>query len=104
MAVIFFVAGLGAGLVFIPFQVMLQKRTPESLTGRVFGTVTSLTSTAAVLGPICGGFLVTTFGPAPAFMLSGCLMIVIGLVLLLFKSAILKRDREVTESLLEAAS
>lgn len=101
LAVIFFVAGLGAGLVFIPFQVMLQKRTPESLTGRVFGAVTSLTSTASVLGPICGGLLVTTFGPAPAFMLSGSLMAVIGLMLLMFRPVIMKRDREVSEIVFE---
>ncbi|GGH38317.1 MFS transporter [Paenibacillus segetis] len=104
LAFIFFVAGLGAGLVFIPFQVMLQKRTPESLTGRVFGTVTSLTSTASILGPICGGLLVTTFGPAPAFIVSGSLLAVIGLLLLLFRPAIMKRDREVSEIVLEAAS
>ncbi len=89
---VFFLAGLGAGMTFIPFQVTLQQRTPESLTGRVFGTVTSITSAAAVIGPLVGGFLVTVFGPAPAFILSGGLVALIGLLVLLFKPLILKRD------------
>ncbi|WP_334074709.1 MULTISPECIES: MFS transporter [Paenibacillus] len=93
MLALYFLAGTGAGLVFIPFQVTLQQRTPESLTGRVFGTVTSVTSAAAVVGPMFGGYIVTAFGPAPAFILSGGLMVLLALLLLLFKSLIMKRDR-----------
>lgn len=90
--VLFFLAGMGAGMTFVPFNVMLQQRTPEAMIGRVFGTVTSITSAASVLGPVFGGSLVTAFGPAPAFMLSGGLMALIGLLLLLFRPAIMKRD------------
>lgn len=88
----FFLAGVGAGFTFIPFQVALQQRTPESLIGRVFGTVTSVTSAAAAVGPVFGGYLVTVFGPAPAFIVSGGLMALIGIVLLFFKPLIMKRD------------
>ncbi|HEY4391931.1 MAG TPA: MFS transporter [Paenibacillus sp.] len=90
--ILFVLAGLGAGMTFIPFQVMLQQRTPEALIGRVFGTVTSVTSTAALIGPVVGGYLVTTFGPQIAFIISGSLVALIGCVLLMFKSTILKRD------------
>ncbi|WP_213508490.1 MFS transporter [Paenibacillus faecis] len=93
MLALYFLAGTGAGLVFIPFQVTLQQRTPESLTGRVFGTVTSVTSAAAVAGPMFGGYIVTAFGPAPAFILSGGLMVLLACLLLIFKSMIMKRDR-----------
>ncbi|WP_410770858.1 MFS transporter [Fontibacillus sp. BL9] len=96
MLIIFFVAGLGAGLTFIPFQVALQQRTPEALTGRVFGTVTSVTSAAAFIGPVLGGYLVTVFGPQFAFVLSGGLMALIGVLLLMFKPMILKRDKAAT--------
>lgn len=89
---IFFLAGMGAGMALIPFQVVLQQRTPETLTGRVFGTVTSITSAASVIGPMVGASLVTAFGPQPAFMLSGSLMALIGMLLLIFNPAIMKRD------------
>lgn len=88
----FFLAGVGAGFTFIPFQIALQQRTPEPLIGRVFGTVTSVTSAAAAIGPVCGGYLVTVFGPAPAFIVSGGLMALLGIVLLFFKPLIMKRD------------
>ncbi|MBU5673538.1 MFS transporter [Paenibacillus brevis] len=93
MMTMFLLAGLGAGLTFIPFQVTLQQRTPEAMTGRVFGTVSSVTSAAAVIGPLCGGYLVTMFGPEPAYILSGGLMTVIGLALLLFRKPIIERDQ-----------
>lgn len=97
MLTLFALAGLGAGMTFIPFQVMLQQRTPEAMTGRVFGTVSSLTSTATLIGPLFGGSLVTAFGPEPAFILSGCLMAVIGFLLLAFAPAIMKRDHGVAK-------
>ncbi|MGG3455826.1 MFS transporter [Paenibacillus timonensis] len=97
MLTLFAFAGLGAGMTFIPFQVMLQQRTPEAVTGRVFGTVSSLTSTATLIGPLFGGSLVTAFGPEPAFILSGCLMAAIGFLLLTIAPAIMKRDRVAVE-------
>ncbi len=93
MLALFAFAGLGAGMTFIPFQVTLQQRTPEAVTGRVFGTVSSLTSTATLIGPLFGGSLVTAFGPEPAFIVSGSLMAVIGFLLLSIAPAIMKRDR-----------
>lgn len=96
MLMLFLLGGLGAGLTFIPFQITLQKRTPEAMTGRVFGTVSSVTSAAAVIGPLCGGYLVTSFGPESAYMLSGGLMTLIGLAVLLFRKPIIKRDQAAT--------
>ncbi|MEF2966170.1 MFS transporter [Paenibacillus sp. M1] len=94
VALLFLLAGLGAGMTFIPFQVVLQQRTPEALTGRVFGTVSSVTSVSSVIGPLFGGYLVTAFGPSPAFILSGGLMALIGMLLLLFMPLIIKRDKD----------
>ncbi|MNP61111.1 enterobactin exporter EntS [compost metagenome] len=86
-------------MTFVPFNVMLQQRTPEAMIGRVFGTVTSITSAASVIGPIFGGTLVTAFGPSPAYMLSGGLMAVIGLLLLVFRPMIMKKDYRSTEGI-----
>ncbi|WP_310831270.1 MFS transporter [Paenibacillus pedocola] len=88
----FTAAGAGAGLVFIPFYAMLQRRTPEAYTGRVFGTVNSLTSAAVILGPVAGGALVTASGPVSAFILSGVLAALLGLAMLMLRSRIEERD------------
>lgn len=90
----FFMVGLGAGLTFIPFQTLLQQRTPSHLIGRVFGTVNSLTSAAVVLGPVIGGALVTAYGPVLAFIVSGVLMMLVGILLMLFRSIIETKDEQ----------
>ncbi|MFD1954080.1 MFS transporter [Paenibacillus thailandensis] len=81
--VCFFLAGFGAGMTFLPFQITLQQETPVHQTGRVFGTVSSLTSTATLLGPLLGGLFVTSFGAAPAFLLSGGAVALFGFAVLL---------------------
>lgn len=88
----FLLAGLGAGFVFIPFQVLLMKRTPEHLTSRVFGTVGSLTSAAVIMGPMLGGFMVTAWGPVFAFIVSGLGTSLLGVLFFLFKGRIERND------------
>ncbi|GGA32662.1 MFS transporter [Paenibacillus physcomitrellae] len=95
MILSFMIVGLGAGMTFIPFQTELQKRTPERLTGRVFGTVNSILSSASLIGPLVGGYLVTSFGAFVAFKISGGLVAALGLVLLVSKTVIMKRDHSV---------
>ncbi|WP_237391912.1 MFS transporter [Paenibacillus dendrobii] len=88
----FFFAGFGAGWTYIPFSTLLQQRTPVALTGRVFGAVNSLNSTAVILGPVFGGALVTAYGAVPAFILSGSLTALIGLLLLAGRRMIEQKD------------
>ncbi|MEK4234714.1 MFS transporter [Paenibacillus sp. FSL H7-0714] len=88
----FMFAGVGAGLAFIPFNSMLQQRTPAEYTGRVFGTIGSLTSAAVILGPVAGGALVTASGPVSAFILSGLHTGLLGLGLLMLRGKIERRD------------
>ncbi|HEY2493844.1 MAG TPA: MFS transporter [Paenibacillus sp.] len=90
----FFLAGFGAGFAFIPFQTLLQLRTPSTLTGRVFGTVNSLTSAAVIMGPVLGGALVTAYGPVPAFIVSGSLMVMMGLIVFLLRKWIQRKDQQ----------
>ncbi|OKP99915.1 MFS transporter [Paenibacillus sp. P46E] len=89
----FILAGAGAGFVLIPFNSMLQCRTPEAYTGRVFGIVGSLTSAAVILGPVAGGALVTVSGPVTAFIVSGMLAALLGASLLFLRPGIEKRDK-----------
>lgn len=92
LVICFFLAGFGAGMTFLPFQITLQQQTPEHQTGRVFGTVSSLTSSATLLGPLMGGLFVTSFGSAIAFMLSGVLVALLGITVLLLHKRIAGRS------------
>lgn len=94
----FLMVGFGAGMAFIPFQTMLQLRTPATLTGRVFGTVNSLTSAAVIVGPIVGGALVTAYGADLAFIVSGSLMFILGLGVLFVRFWIEKKDTDIAQS------
>lgn len=93
MLACFLLVGLGAGMTFIPFQIELQKRTPERMTGRVFGTVNSVLSVSSLIGPVIGGYLVTAFGAVTAFEMSGLLVAFFGIVLLCCKAVILKKEQ-----------
>ncbi|WP_036651384.1 MFS transporter [Paenibacillus pini] len=88
----FFAAGFGAGITAIPYQTMLQERTPVHLTGRVFGAVNSFSSSAVIIGPLFGGILVTAYGPITAFEISGGIMIIFALILLATKHYIERAD------------
>ncbi|UNK19217.1 MFS transporter [Paenibacillus sp. N3/727] len=92
----FFLAGAGGGFVFIPFQMLLMKRTPEHMTSRVFGTVGSLTSAAVIVGPMLGGMLVTMWGPVTTFIISGLGTALLGMTLLILKGRIEQRDHSTT--------
>lgn len=94
----FFFAGFGAGWTYIPFSALLQQRTPVSLTGRVFGAVNSLNSTAVILGPVIGGALVTSYGAVPAFIISGSLTAIIGLLLLAGRRVIERKGERTAAS------
>ncbi|MHA6534510.1 MFS transporter [Paenibacillus sp. BAC0078] len=100
----FVLVGVGAGFVIIPFNSMLQKRTPEAYTGRIFGIIGSLTSAAVILGPIAGGALVTASGPISAFIVSGVLAALLGALLLFLRTGIENRDAAAVRTLAEPAA
>lgn len=100
----FTLAGAGAGLVFIPFNSMLQRRTPEAYTGRVFGAVSSLTSAAVILGPVAGGALVTASGAVIAYVVSGVLTALLGAAMLVLRARIEGKDKRVLQDLQESVA
>ncbi|WP_458464617.1 MFS transporter [Paenibacillus sp.] len=79
----FALAGVGIGFAVVPFQILLQEQTPEAMTGRVFGTVGSVMTASNIMGPVVGGFMVTSFGVVPAFVSSGILLSLLGLIYLM---------------------
>jgi MFS family permease len=74
------IVGFCFGLALIPFEVMVQKMTPEAYTGRVFGTIDSITTLATILGTTLGGVLSQVFGVNITYNLAGGLLVVVGLV------------------------
>ncbi|MBT2663019.1 MFS transporter [Bacillus sp. ISL-45] len=91
-------AGFSAGLVFIPFQAAVQTETPVHMTGRVFGVLNSVTTTATVIGPLAGGLLATVLGVIPTFVITGLLLVAVSIIGLVFKSKIERGRANVSES------
>ncbi|WP_223703189.1 MFS transporter [Sutcliffiella deserti] len=92
-------AGFSAGLVFIPFQAAVQTTTPVHMTGRVFGVINSITTTATIIGPLVGGWLATIIGVIPAFIITASLLVVISIVGFIFKTRIERGNKSnVSES------
>lgn len=91
-------AGFAAGLVFVPFQASVQVDTPVELTGRVFGVIGSVTTTATIIGPLLGGWLSTIIGVIPTFIISASLLIVVSLIGFLTKNRVERGRKDVSES------
>ncbi|QQE77635.1 MFS transporter [Alicyclobacillus sp. SO9] len=93
-----FIAGIGAGFVFIPFQAAVQRDTPVELTGRVFGVIGSFTTGAALLGPVVGGAIITLFGPVDGFLITGTALAIIAVGVLILKNWMKPGDNVGTKS------
>lgn len=91
------VAGFAIGLVFIPFQASVQTDTPVHMTGRVFGVINSVTTTATIIGPLLGGWLATILGVIPTFIITGSLLIFISGIGFIFRSHIDRGKLDVTK-------
>ena len=70
-------AGFAASLVFVPFQATVQVDTPVHMTGRVFGVINSVTTTATIIGPLLGGWLSTIIGVIPTFIITASLLVLL---------------------------
>ncbi|WNB93064.1 MFS transporter [Bacillus sp. NEB1478] len=78
-----FLACIGAGLVFIPFQSNVMKETPSEMSGRTLGTIGSVMMLASLIGPLAGGILANIFGVIPIFICTSsglCLISVIAFI------------------------
>ncbi|WP_430789698.1 MFS transporter [Virgibacillus flavescens] len=75
-----FVAGFSASLLFVPFQATVQVDTPVHMTGRVFGVINSVMTTATIIGPLLGGWLATVIGVIPTFTITASLLVLVSLI------------------------
>jgi MFS family permease len=79
------IAGFSFGMAMIPFEVMAQKSTPTHFTGRVFGVIGSVVTTATVLGMFGGGLISEAFGVVFTYILSGSLLVLVGIIVYSFR-------------------
>ncbi|MGP4059544.1 MFS transporter [Halobacillus sp. H74] len=75
-----FTAGFSASLIFVPFQATVQVNTPVHMTGRVFGVINSVMTTATIIGPLLGGWIATIIGVIPTFTITASLLVVVSLI------------------------
>lgn len=92
------IAGSSFGLAAIPFQISVQKQIPVSKTGRVFGTIGSVTTISSFIGMGLGGVLSQTIGVVQTFVVAGSLLILVGSSMIIVKRSVESRGHHVTES------
>ena len=77
----FLIWGASGALLFVKFTTYAQANMPVAYSGRVFGSIGSMLSSASMTGLFCGGILVSTIGAAHAFLFSGIMLFLGGLLL-----------------------
>lgn len=85
-----FIAGIGSGLFFISFNVILQQETDKDTVGRVFGIQSSLSNLMFIIPPLIGGVLVKILGVSPVYVWVGSGMFLLGLIAIVFRNKIWK--------------
>ncbi|SEN73525.1 Predicted arabinose efflux permease, MFS family [Mesobacillus persicus] len=93
-----FAAGFTATFVFVPFQTAVQIETPVHMTGRVFGVINSVTTTATIIGPLLGGWLATILGVVPTFIITASLLLSVSFIGFLAKNKINRGKLNVSKS------
>ncbi|MGV3488650.1 MAG: MFS transporter [Tuberibacillus sp.] len=91
-------AGFSFGMAMMPFNIMAQKMTPAHFTGRVFGVIGSMVTTATVVGMVSGGIVSEAFGVISTFILSGSLLVLVGVIVYSFRRR-LEGEKEHAESI-----
>lgn len=79
------VIGIGNGLSIVTYNYVLQKETPEGMTGRIFGIQNMSASTMMVGAPLIGGLLIREMGVSKVFFLLGTVVFIIGVICLSFQ-------------------
>jgi len=74
-----FGVGVGAALIMIPSQTLIQAETPVEMVGRVSSSVWSLLSVAQVVGLIFSGSLAVRLGVVKLFYLSSAMLVAIAI-------------------------
>ena len=93
-----FTAGFSASLIFVPFQATVQVNTPVHMTGRVFGVINSVMTTATIIGPLLGGWIATIIGVIPTFTITASLLVFVSLIGWMTKRKVERGSADVTTS------
>ncbi|SFK09250.1 Predicted arabinose efflux permease, MFS family [Halobacillus dabanensis] len=93
-----FTAGFSASLIFVPFQATVQVNTPVHMTGRVFGVINSVMTTATIIGPLLGGWIATIIGVIPTFTITASLLIFVSLIGWMTKRKVERGNADVSKS------
>ena len=93
-----FTAGFSASLIFVPFQATVQVSTPVHMTGRVFGVLNSVMTTATIIGPLLGGWIATIIGVVPTFTITASLLVLVALIGFLTKRKVERGNADVSTS------
>ncbi|WP_235801531.1 MFS transporter [Heyndrickxia acidiproducens] len=96
---IFFLMGFSFTMAIIPFDVMVQKKTPETHTGRVFGAINSASTLAVLTGILAGGGLSEWLGVGITFQISGGASCLLALITLIAIRKIERKNPDVTEGI-----
>ncbi|OZB93486.1 MFS transporter [Paenibacillus sp. XY044] len=84
--------GIGNGLFMVTNNYVLQKETPEGMTGRIFGIQNMMSSTIMIAAPLAGGLLIKGYGVEEVFCVLGVLVLVFGLICLLLQRVLWPAD------------
>ncbi|MFT8317586.1 MAG: MFS transporter [Sporolactobacillus sp.] len=97
--IIFLCCGFSFSMASIPFNVMAQQKTEKEDTGKVFGTINSVTNLATIIGVTIGGVLSEVFNVFVAFISAGIVLILVSLVSLFFKKSITGNEEKVAKGI-----
>ena len=89
------VIGIGNGLTIVTYNYVLQKETPEGMTGRIFGIQNTSASTIMIAAPLIGGVLIHGLGVGKVFLILGAAILILGAICLIFQR-ILWPSKQVT--------
>lgn len=79
------IVGIGVGLFFNSFNVLLQKETDQEAIGRIFGLNNTLVGIAMIVSPLIGGIIVELTDVSITFLSIGFVLIGIGFLMILFQ-------------------
>lgn len=96
---IFLCCGFSFSMASIPFNVMAQQKTEKKDTGKVFGTINSVTNLATIVGVTFGGVLSEVFNVFVTFISAGSVLILVSLVSIFFKKTITGNEKTVAKGI-----
>lgn len=82
----------------IPFNVRTQQLTKLEDTGKVFGTINSVMNLAAIIGVTIGGGVSEITSVQTTFLISGVLLIVVGILVILIGKIKMRNEDTRAES------